>query len=97
MTDAERKELKANSEKMNTLVTDIAILKHSNEKIVEPTLKSINEKLDSLSFYTKKEVDDKLRTLQKKRWYENSLAASFGALLTTVLIYFVNKLMVGGQ
>lgn len=97
MTEAERQELKETSKAIGKLSTDVAVLKHSNEKIIEPSLRDINEKLDRLNFYTKEEVDRKLSSLQKKRWYENSLAASFGALLTTVLIYFVNKLMDGGQ
>ena len=97
MTEAERQELKETSKAIGKLSTDVAVLKHSNEKIIEPSLRDINEKLDRLNFYTKEEVDRKLLALQRKRWYENSLAASFGALLTTVLIYFVNKLMDGGQ
>ena len=90
MTEAERQEFKA-------MVTDVAILKHSNEKIIEPTLKKINDKLDKLNFYTKAEVDAKIRQVQKRRWYENTLSAAFGALLTTVLLYLVNKLIDGGQ
>ena len=97
MTEAERQELKETSKAIGKLSTDVAVLKHSNEKIIEPSLRDINEKLDRLNFYTKEEVDRKLTSLQRKRWYENSLSASFGALLTTVLIYLVNKLMDGGQ
>lgn len=97
MTEAERQELKETSKAIGKLSTDVAVLKHSNEKIIEPSLKDINEKLDRLNFYTKEEVDRKLTSLQRKRWYENSLSASFGALLTAIIIYFVNKLMDGGQ
>lgn len=97
MTEAERQELKETSKAIGKLSTDVAVLKHSNEKIIEPSLRDINDKLDRLNFYTKEEVDRKLVALQRKRWYENSLSASFGALLTTVLIYLVNKLMDGGQ
>ena len=97
MTEAERQELKETSKAIGKLSTDVAVLKHSNEKIIEPALKDINEKLDRLNFYTKEEVDKKLTSLHRKRWYENSLSASFGALLTTIIIYFVNKLMDGGQ
>lgn len=32
------------------LQTDVALLKQFNEKVVEPTLKSINAKLDSMQF-----------------------------------------------
>lgn len=84
MTDAERQEFKA-------MVTDVAILKHSNEKIIEPALRDINDKLDKLNFYTKAEVDDKIRQLQKKRWYENTLSAAFGAVLTSFLLYIANR------
>lgn len=97
MNDAERQELKETSKAIGKLSTDVAVLKHSNEKIIEPSLRDINDKLDRLNFYAKEEVDKKLLSFQRKRWYENSLSASFGALLTTVLIYFVNKLMDGGQ
>lgn len=97
MTEAERQELKETSKAIGQLTTDVAVLKLSNEKIIEPSLRDINDKLDRLNFYTKEEVDGKLLSLQKKRWYENSLSASFGALLTTIIIYFVNKLMNGGQ
>lgn len=84
MTDAERQEFK-------TMVTDVAILKHSNEKIIEPALRDINEKLDKLNFYTKAEVDAKIRQVQKKRWYENTLSAAFGAILTSFLLYIANR------
>ncbi len=97
MTEEERQELKETSKAIGKLSTDVAVLKLSNEKIIEPSLRGINEKLDRLNFYTKEEVDGKIASLQKKRWYENSLSASFGALLTTIIIYFVNKLMDGGQ
>ena len=100
MNDAERQEFKA-------MATDVAILKHSNEKIIEPTLRDINEKLDTLSFYTKSEVDDKiadtrgdieekLMTVQKRRWYENTISATFGALLTGVAMFIVNEI-IGGK
>ena len=89
MNDAERQEFKA-------MATDVAILKHSNEKIIEPTLRDINEKLDKLSFYTKDEIDNKLLEIQKKRWYENTISATFGALLTGVAMFIVNEI-IGGK
>ena len=89
MNDAERQEFKA-------MATDVAILKHSNEKIIEPTLRDINEKLDKLSFYTKDEIDSKLLGLQRKRWYENTISATFGALLTGVAMFIVNEI-IGGK
>ena len=83
MTDAERQEFKA-------MATDVAILKHSNEKIIEPALRDINEKLDKLNFYTKAEVDAKIRQVQKKRWYENTLSAAVGVIMSLVVVYFFN-------
>lgn len=91
MTDAEREELRGASEGMNDLKTDVALLKQFNEKVVEPTLKDISTKLDLLNFYTKEEVDVKLKGLQKRRWYENSLSAAFGAILTSFLLYLTSK------
>lgn len=90
MTDEEKQELKETAATLGKLTTDVAILKHSNEKIIEPTLKRINEKLDRLSFYTKAEIDKKLKEIQKKRWYENSLSAAAGVILAMVVTYFVN-------
>lgn len=83
MTEAERQEFKA-------MATDVAILKHSNEKIIEPALRDINEKLDKLNFYTKAEVDAKLRQVQKKRWYENTLSAAVGVIMSLIVVYFFN-------
>ena len=95
MTETERQEFKQ-------MATDVALLKHSQEKIVEPALVSINRKLDALSFYTKeetdkkliefeKDIDDKLATVQKRRWYENALSALMGAILASIIITFVNR------
>ena len=83
MTDTERQEFKA-------MATDVAILKHSNEKIIEPALRDINDKLDKLNFYTKAEVDAKIRQLQKKRWYENTLSAAVGVIMSLIVVYFFN-------
>ena len=88
------------------MATDIALLKQSQSKIVEPTLVLITKKLDSLNFYTKSEVDDKIAdarndieeqlvSVQKRRWYENTISATFGALLTGVAMFIVNKLTGG--
>lgn len=93
MTEAERQELKETSKAINQLKTDVAVLKHSNERVIEPTLKSINDKLDTLSFYTKEEIDTKFREIQKKRWYENTLSAAFGAVLTAFILYLINGFM----
>lgn len=86
MTDTERQEFKQ-------MATDVALLKQSQEKIVEPALEAINRKLDGLSFYTKKEIDDKLRTLQKRRWYENTISALAGSILTTLVLYLLTKIL----
>ncbi len=86
MTDSERQEFKQ-------MATDVALLKQSQEKIVEPALEAINRKLDGLSFYTKKEIDDKLRTLQKRRWYENTISALAGSILTTLVLYLLTKIL----
>ncbi|MBM4644759.1 hypothetical protein GS464_20075 [Rhodococcus hoagii] len=89
MTDTERQEFKK-------MVTDMALLKQSNEKIIEPALKTISAKLDKLDFYTKDEVDEKLRTMQRRRWYENTISALAGSILTTIVMYFVTKLLTSG-
>ena len=100
MTPTEREEFRQ-------MATDIALLKQSQSKIVEPALVRINRKLDTLNFYTKKEVDDKivdtrndidekLIAIQKRRWYENTLSATFGALLTGVAMFIVNEI-IGGK
>ena len=100
MTPTEREEFRQ-------MATDIALLKQSQSKIVEPTLVLITKKLDSLNFYTKSEVDDKivdirndidekLIAIQKRRWYENTLSATFGALLTGVAMFIVNEI-IGGK
>ena len=88
------------------MATDIALLKQSQSKIVEPTLVLINRKLDTLNFYTKKEVDDKIAdtrndideklvSVQKRRWYENALSALMGAILTSIILAIVHKLTGG--
>lgn len=100
MTPTEREEFRQ-------MATDIALLKQSQSKIVEPALVRINRKLDTLNFYTKKEVDDKitdtrndidekLMAVQKRRWYENTISATFGALLTGVAMFIVNEI-IGGK
>ncbi len=100
MTPTEREEFRQ-------MATDIALLKQSQSKIVEPALVRINRKLDTLNFYTKKEVDDKitdtrndidekLMAVQKRRWYENAISATFGALLTGVAMFIVNEI-IGGK
>ena len=89
------------------MATDIALLKQSQSKIVEPTLVLITKKLDSLNFYTKSEVDDKIAdarndieeqlvSVQKRRWYENTISATFGALLTGVAMFIFNAI-IGGK
>ena len=100
MTPTEREEFRQ-------MATDIALLKQSQSKIVEPALVRINRKIDMLNFYTKKEVDDKivdtrndidekLVSVQKRRWYENAISATFGALLTGVAMFIVNEI-IGGK
>lgn len=100
MTPTEREEFRQ-------MATDIALLKQSQSKIVEPALARINKKLDTLSFYTKSEVDDKIAdarsdieeqlvSVQKRRWYENTISATFGALLTGVAMFIVNEI-IGGK
>lgn len=100
MTPTEREEFRQ-------MATDIALLKQSQSKIVEPALVRINRKLDTLNFYTKKEVDDKIAdarsdieeqlvSVQKRRWYENTISATFGALLTGVVMFIFNGI-IGGK
>ena len=88
MTDEERQEFKA-------MVTDVAILKHSNEKIIEPTLKKINDKteVDDKIADTRGDIEEKLMAVQKRRWYENTISATFGALLTGVAMFIVNEII----
>lgn len=97
MTDTERQEFKQ-------MATDVALLKHSQEKIVEPALSDISRKLDALSFYTKEETDkkfeefekdieEKLTAVGRRRWYENALSALMGAILTSIIITFVNRML----
>ena len=86
MTDTERQEFQQ-------MGRDIALLKQSQEKIVEPTLASINRKLDTLSFYTKDEIDSKLKSIQKRRWHENTISALAGSVLTSVVAYIVLKVL----
>ena len=99
MTPTEREEFRQ-------MATDIALLKQSQSKIVEPTLVLITKKLDSLNFYTKSEVDDKIAdarndieeqlvSVQKRRWYENALSALMGAILTSIILAIVHKLTGG--
>lgn len=100
MTPTEREEFRQ-------MATDIALLKQSQRRIVEPALAAINKKLDTLSFYTKSEVDnkitdvrndieEKLVAVQRRRWYENTISATFGALLTGVAMFIVNQI-IGGK
>ena len=100
MTPTEREEFRQ-------MATDIALLKQSQSKIVEPALARINRKLDTLNFHTKKEVDDKIAdarndieeqlvSVQKRRWYENTISATFGALLTGVAMFIFNAI-IGGK
>ncbi len=100
MTPTEREEFRK-------MATDIALLKQSQSRIVEPALAAIHKKLDTLSFYTKSEVDDKITdarndieeklvAVQKRRWYENTISATFGALLTGVAMFIVNEI-IGGK
>ena len=100
MTPTEREEFRQ-------MATDIALLKQSQSKIVEPALVRINRKLDTLNFYTKKEVDDKIAdarsdieeqlvSVQKRRWYENTISATFGALLTGIVMFIFNGI-IGGK
>ena len=100
MTPTEREEFRQ-------MATDIALLKQSQSKIVEPALARINRKIDMLSFYTKSEVDDKITdarndieeklvAVQRRRWYENTISATFGALLTGVVMFIINEI-IGGK
>lgn len=97
MTDTER-------QKLEQLVVDVAVLKTSQVKIVEPALAYISRKLDALSFYTKEETDkkfieferdleEKLATVQRRRWYENALSALMGAILASIIITFFNRIL----
>ena len=101
MTPTEREEFRQ-------MATDIALLKQSQSKIVEPALVRINRKIDMLSFYTKSEVDDKiidarndieekLVAVQRRRWYENTISATFGALLTGVVMFIFNAIIGGSD
>ena len=89
-TEAERIQINEMRQDLTTVQRDIALLNQFNAEVTKPTLSAINEKLDRLNFYTKIEVDTKLRDLQKKRWYENTLSATFGALLTGAVMFIFN-------
>lgn len=104
MTDQERQEFRKMTIDMSSLKTDMALLHQSQEKIVEPTLATILKRMDDLSFYNKKEVDDKLNDIigdidvrieeiQKKRWYENTVSALAGSVLTTVIGFIVLRMI----
>lgn len=80
--------------------TDIALLKQSYEKIVEPTLRDINTKLDNLSYVTqvefeehKVDVDRRFRDSLKRTWLQNTLSAIAGAVLTLLATYFIKDLL----
>ena len=82
------------------LQTDVALLKQFNEKFVEPSLKRIDAKLDSLSYVTvddfeehKSDVNRRFKELAKKTWLQNTLSAIAGAVLTLLATYFVKDLL----
>jgi len=82
------------------LQTDVALLKQFNEKVVEPTLKDINQKLDNLQFVPihefeehKTEINKRFSEIKRRSWIQNTLSAVFGAILTLLATYFVRDLM----
>lgn len=82
------------------LQTDVALLKQFNEKFVEPSLKRIDAKLDSLSYVTvddfeehKSDMNRRFKELSKKTWLQNTLSAIAGAVLTLLATYFVKDLL----
>lgn len=100
MTDQERKEFRKMATDVSRLQTDVALIHQSQEKIVEPTLQTILNRMDDLSFYSKEEVDEKIndvridinskmQEMQKRRWYENTISALAGSIITTVITYLV--------
>lgn len=82
------------------LQIDVALLKQSYDKVVEPTLKRIDAKLDSLAYVTiedfeeyKVNVNQRLKEMSKKTWLQNTLSAIAGAVLTLLATYFVKDLI----
>lgn len=80
--------------------TDIALLKQSYEKIVEPTLRDINTKLDNLSYVThgefeehRADIDQRFKEVRKRTWVQNTLSAIAGAVLTLLATYFIKDLL----
>ena len=92
-TQQERSQIDQLQQNFTQVQQDVALLKQFNTEVTKPALNSINEKLDRLSFYTKVEIDTKLREIQRKRWYENTLSATFGAILTGILMFILNSFM----
>ena len=81
------------------LQTDVALLKQFNEKVTEPTLKEIAQKLDSLNFVSlaefeehKIDIDKRFIEMKKRNWVQNTVSAMFGAFLTLLLSYFVRDI-----
>ena len=81
------------------LQTDVALLKQFNEKFVEPSLKNINQKLDSLQFVStaefeehKIEVEKKFSELKQRSWVQNTVSAIFGAFLTIIVTYIIRDI-----
>lgn len=81
------------------LQTDVALLKQFNEKFVEPSLKNINQKLDSLQFVSisefeehKLEVEKKFTELKQRSWVQNTVSAVFGAILTITVTYILRDI-----
>lgn len=82
------------------LQTDVALLKQFNEKVVEPTLRDINTKLDNLSYVTqaefeehKSDIDQRFKEAKKRTWLQNTLSAIAGAVLTLLATYFIKDLL----
>lgn len=78
------------------LQTDVALLKQFNEKVVEPTLRDINAKLDNLSYVTqaefeehKIEINQRFKETRKRTWVQNTVSAIFGAILTIIVTYII--------
>ena len=85
---------------VSTIKTDVALQKQFNEKVVEPALSGIQETLRNLAYLPitdfaayKEEVDKKFKAMQRRSWKENTLSATFGAILTALLMIIVTNLL----
>ncbi|UNQ40958.1 hypothetical protein MPC38_06820 [Prescottella equi] len=84
---AEQENITLLAQDVSGLKTDIALLKQSNEKVVEPALKQINQKLDSMAYVTIADFEKYKKEARKRSWRENSLSAVAGVLLTLLINY----------